>query len=231
MKRVAPFVVAAALMASVSSAQQAATDAAKGADDLVRKKGRFEENWVRPGADISRFGKLYLRQPEYEYRDVGEARGGQSTASMLRRADRPFAISEESRQRFEQTASETFAKELMRSKVFEAADSEGPGTLIVLSSVMDIVWNVPPDYTGSGDIYVSAVGEADVVFEVIDSETGVIQARFEERSRIQPQDRLYEVGSVPAYSNTAFSEVERWARLVARDLRRELEKAHEKGLN
>lgn len=231
MKRVALFVVAAALVTSVSGAQQeSAAVEVKGADDLVRVKGRFEENWLRPDADMSRYGKLDLLPPEYHYRDVGEARGGQSTASMLRGGDRPVAVSEESRQRFEQVVSENFAKELARSKVFEVVDVEGPGTLIVRGKVMDIVSNVPSDYTGSGDIYLSAVGEATVVFEVIDSETGFIQARFEGRSRIQPQDRLYEVGSVPAYSNTVYSEVERWARIVARNLRRELEKAHKKGL-
>jgi len=231
MKRVALCVLAAALMTGVASAQQeVATNQAKGADELVRVKGRFEDNRLRPDADISRYGKLNLRRTEFQYRDVGEARGGQSTASMLRGGDRPFAMSEESRQRFEQVVSETFAKELRRSKIFEVVDVEGPGTLVVGGNLMDIVWNVPPDFTGSGDIYVSAVGETDLVFEVIDSETGVIQARFERQSRIQPQDRLYEVGSVPAYSNTVFSEVERWARVVARDLRRELEKAHTKGL-
>lgn len=231
MKRVALFVMAAALMTSVSSAQQeVATTQAKGANELVRVKGRFEENWLRPDADLSQYGKLNLPQAEYQYRDVGEARRGQNTASMMRRSDQPFAMSEESRQRFEQVVSETFAKELGRSKVFEVVDSEGRGTLVVRGHLTDIVWNVPPDFTGSGEIYVSAVGEADVVFEVVDSETGMVQARFEGRDRIQPQDRLYEVGSVPAYSNTAFSEVQRWARTVARDLRRTLEKAHEKGL-
>jgi hypothetical protein len=231
MKRVALFVMAAALMTGVSSAQQeAATDQAKGADELVRVKGRFEENWIRPGADITQYGKLNLPQAEYQYRDVGEARRGQSTASMMRRGDQPFAMSEESRQRFEQVVSETFAKELGRSKVFEVVDVEGPGTLVVRGHLTDIVWYVPPDFTGSGEIYVSAAGEADLVFEVIDSKTGMVQARFEGRSRIQPQDRLYEVGSVPAYSNTVFSEVERWARTVARNMRRALEKAHKNGL-
>jgi hypothetical protein len=231
MKRVALFVMAAALMTSVSSAQQeAAIDQAKGADELVRMKGRFEENWIRPDADITQYGKLNLPQAEYQYRDVGEARRGQSTASMTRRSDQPFAMSEESRQRFEQVVSETFAKELGRSKVFEVVDIEGPGTLVVRGHLTDIVWNVPPDFTGSGEIYLSAVGEAKLVFDIVDSETGVIQARFEAQSRIQPQDRLYEVGSVPAYSNTVFSEVERWARVVARDLRRSIEKVHKKGL-
>jgi hypothetical protein len=228
MKRVALFVLAAALMTSVSSAQQgSAAIEPKGADDLVRQKGRFEENWVRPDADLSRNQKLRLQAPVYQYRDVGEAKGGRSTASMLRGGGQPFAISEESRQRFEGIVGATMAKELKRSKVFEVVDSEGPGTLTVRSNLMDIVWNVPPDFMGSGDIYLSAVGYAHVVFELIDSETGVIQARFEEKdSRIQPQDRLYEVGSIPAYSNTVFSEVERWSRAVARNLRKQLEKAH-----
>jgi hypothetical protein len=231
MKRVALFVVAAALVTSVSSAQQeSAAIEAKGAGDLVRTKGRFEENWVRPDAEFSRYGKLNLRELEYQYRDVGEARGVQSTASMMRRGDQPYAMSEESRQRFEQVVGETLAKELGRSRIYEVVDSVGPGTLFIRGNVTDTVWNVPPDFTGSGEIYLSAVGEAKVVFDVVDSETGVIQARFEAQSRIQPQDRLYEVGSVPAYSNTVFSEVERWARTVARNLRRVLEKAHKKGL-
>ena len=196
-----------------------------GVGDLVKTKGRFKETWVRPGADFSRYGSIDLR-PGFQYRDVGKPKGSRSTASMLRQGEQPYAFTEESRQRFEKVVSETFAKELSRSKVFGVADAPGPGTLIVRAELKDIVWNVPPDFMGSGDIYVSAVGQADVVIDVIDSETGVIQIRFEEADcRIQPKDRLYEVGSVPAYSNTAFAEVERWARWVAQDVRKDLEKA------
>ena len=227
MKKMALLFVAAALMTGVSSAQQeSAADAAMGVDDLVRTKGRFKETWVRPGADFSQYGKLDARRPEFQYRDVGEAKGSQSTTAMLRQGEKPYAFTEESKQRFEAVVIETFAREMRRSKVLEVVDAEGPGTLVFQARLLDVVRNVPPDFMGSGDIYVSAVGQADLVLDVIDSETGAILLRFmEPRCRIQPQDRLYEVGSVPAYSNTAFAEVERWARWVARDARKDIEKA------
>ena len=77
-----------------------------------------------------------------------------------------------------------------------------------------------PRFTGTADIDLSSVGEATFVFELIDAETGVIQARTGERTRIQAPETTYTVSRAPANSATVWSDVERWARDIARDLRK-----------
>ncbi len=74
------------------------------------------------------------------------------------------------------------------------------------------------------DVYLSAVGEGTIVFELIDAQNGLMQARVGERRNIQPpQQHSHDVFSRPANFNTVWVDVEQWARAVASDLRRELE--------
>ena len=68
-----------------------------------------------------------------------------------------------------------------------------------------------------------------IFFELIDAETGVIQARVGERRNIQnPQRVMNTVNTAPANAATVWSEVEQWARGMAQALRKELEKAKKK---
>jgi len=198
-----------------------------GADQLVKEKGRFRETWVRPDVDITQYSKLLVWQPAFEFREVGEA-GGRETTSKLLTTGGGFAIREEDRQKFAEIVSDAFVRELERSKMFQVVDEVGPDTLIVRSGVLDIVSDVPPPYTGTSDIYLSSVGQATIVFQLIDAETGVIQATAGERREIQPRGRGHMVSTIPISENTVWIEVERWARQAAQDLRRELEKARKK---
>ena len=79
---------------------------------------------------------------------------------------------------------------------------------------------------GRSDVYLATVGEATLFIDLIDAETGVIQARVGERRKIQPpgSGRIDEF-SMPTNSVTVWSDVGRWARSAASKLRRELEKA------
>jgi hypothetical protein len=198
-----------------------------GADELVQKKGAFEGLWVRPGADMAKYRKLYLWEPEFQFREGGETSAG-TTTKMLQGDAGPFAIREEDRERFKQLVADTFVAELARSKLFEVVDSVGPDTLIVRTGFLDITSNVPPNVARYGDVYLASVGEATIVFELIDASTGVIQARAAERRLIQPEARMRGVNTVPANSATVWNDVERWARDQARALRQALEKAKKK---
>ena len=164
----------------------------------------------------------------FEFREGGEARGARTTAGQLKDSGGPYVIKEESREKFEQLVNESFVKELGRSKIFELVDEVGPDTLLVRASLLDIVSNVPPNYTGTADVYLSAVGEATFFFELIDAETGEVQATVGERQRIQPPSRMYDVSSAPANSATIMNDIKIWATTVARGLRVALEKAQKK---
>jgi len=198
-----------------------------GAEDLVKEKGKFKETWLQPGLDMSKYSKLYLWEGAFDFRDVSGPSAG-ATGSILRSGSGPYKVREESKQKFEQVVGEAFAKELNRSKLFDVVDKVGPNTLLVRGAMADIVSYVPPNFTGTSEVYLSAVGEATFVFELIDAETGVVQARVAERRRIQPPGRMHEVSAYPANANTVWMDVERWARQVAQDLRKELEKAKKK---
>ena len=228
--RNAALVVAAAISAaSLLQAQEVTPGPAiTGADELVQKKGALASTWVRPDADMSRYSKLYLWQPEFQFREGGETSAG-TTSELLRGDGGPYAIGAEDEERFKQLVSETFVAELERSKMFEVVDAVGPETLIVRAGFLDIVSDVPPNVERYGNIHLASVGEATIVFELIDAATGVIQARAAERQQIQPEWRNRGVNTAPANSATVWADVERWAREQAQDLRQALEKAKKKG--
>jgi hypothetical protein len=214
-------------VAGVAYAQETTDEKASG-NEQVKVKGPFSGTWVRPDADISQYTKLYPWKSRYEFREGGETKGAKTTTEKLRGGGGPYFVREESKEKFEEIVNEAFVKELGRSKIFEIVDEVGPDTLLVRASLLDIISNVPPNYTGTADIYLSSVGEATFIFELIDAETGVVQATVGERRRIQPQTRMYDVSSAPANAATVWAEVKVWATEVARDFRKALEKAHKK---
>ncbi len=225
MKNAASLFVAIILVAGSPFAQEETTGIhITGEDDLVEEKGQFQGTWVHPDADITRYEKLYMWSAVFQFRAVDNT-GGTTTQMLRDGGSGPFTISDDSRTRFEGVVSEAIVAELGRSNTFEVADSIGPGVLLVRAAVLDIVSNVPPNVGRSGNVHLNAVGEATMVFELIDAETGVIQARVAERRRIQPPGRMNDVSASPTTSATVWNDVQRWARDQARILRRELERA------
>jgi hypothetical protein len=228
MKNTALFVFVILLIATVAHAQESPrTVEVTGADDLVKEKGYFAGTWVHPDADITQYSKLYPWGAEFQFRDVGETRSTATTSASLTSSG-PYAISDEAKAQFEEIVKESFVKALGQSKRFEVVDQVGPDTLIVRSALLDIISVVPSRTTGVHDVHLSAVGEATFVFELIDAETGVIQARVAERRRIQPKTAMGTVSTVPTTSATVWAEVKLWANQVGQDLRRELDKTQKK---
>ncbi len=230
MKKASYFLLAVTLVVGVAHGQEeAAVPEITGADDLVKEKGRFAETWIHPDADMTQYSKLYPWQSVFQFREGGKEKAG-TTIEASRGNDDRYAVNDESRAKFKELVSDTFVKVLGRSKIFEVVDEVGPDTLIVRVAMLDIVSDVPPTRPGGQDTYLSAVGEATIIFELIDSETGVIQARAGERRRIQPRSRMQGVSSAPANSSTVWAEVKMWTDQLAEDFRRALEKAHKQAI-
>ena len=225
MKKAAFLLLCGVLMGSVVYAQE---QPVTGEDDLVQEKGPWAGTLIHPDADISKYDKLYMWQGVFDFREGGAK--GSGTSAHVMRADQSgnYYIRDESKEKFKEVFSDAVVKELGRSKLFEVVDTVGPGTLLVRGGVLDIVSDVPPDATRRGEVYLAAVGSGVIFFELIDAETGVIQARVAERRNIQPQARMQQVSTVPVNANTVWIDVERWAREQARKLRKELEKAKKK---
>ena len=194
-----------------------------GSDELVREKGRFEDTSVHPDADFTRYRKLHLWIAELQFREVAAQRD--HTVGRIDNGS-AFALSNEEQERYREVVSNAFVDELGRSKNLELVADFGPSTLIVRASILDIVCHVPPPSAGDVNVYPSTVGEGTLRFELIDSETGVMQARVEERRKIQPPGRIIpDVSSVPIYRETMWRDVRRWSSEAASDLRRALGRA------
>jgi hypothetical protein len=226
-KKIVFLMLCGVLMAGVLYAQDAPVEKVTGGDELEKTKGAFAETWVRPDADISKYGKLYMWESLFKFREGGATSAG-TTMKMMSGVDSgPFAISDESKEKFKKVVTDAVVKELARSKMFEVTDTVGPGTLLVRGAVLDIVSNVPPNLSGGG-IHLASVGQATMVFELIDAETGVVQARAAERREIQPPTRMNTVNSAPVNSASVWNDVEQWARGQAQVLRKALDKAKKK---
>jgi hypothetical protein len=78
-------------------------------------------------------------------------------------------MDEETRARFEEEVSEVFAEELAKSERFTVSDTVGPDVLVIRGGMIDIVSNVPPEYVGRSEVFLSSLGEATLVLEVVDS--------------------------------------------------------------
>ena len=199
-----------------------------GEEELVKGKGRYQETWVHPDADMSRYSKLYLWDSVFQFREGGDTTTGTQIARS-RGNDGPFVVRAEDQKRFKQLVNDAMVKVLAGSKMFEVVNEVGPDTLLVRGAVLDIISNVPPNVSSTiTKVYLASVGEATIVFELIDSETGVIQARVSERRLIQPPGRMHQVSSMPTNSATVWNDVKLWANDVAQTLRRELDKAKKK---
>ena len=230
MKKASYFLLAVTLVVGVVHGQEkSAFPEITGADELVKEKGRFGGTWFRSDADITLYSKLHLWSPVFQFREGGKEKAG-TTIGASRGDQGHYEVTDESRAKFAEVVTDTFVEVLGRSKIFELVDEVGPDTLIAAVAVLDIVSDVPPTRPGSQDTYLSAVGEATFLLELIDSETGVIQARFGERQRIQPRSRMRGVSGRPANSSTIWTEVKVWAEQLAEDSRRALEKAHKKAM-
>jgi len=224
MKRLAIITAVALLAANVVTAQDEAKEIT-GADELVKEKSKlWAEVWVHPDADISNYDKLYIWQPAFQFRDIDDEQTNRTTTAMMQGDQGNFAISDEGRAKFEQIVSETVVKELNRSKQFEIVDVVGPNTLLVRGLILDIVSSVPPNVGRTANVYLSHMGEATFFFELIDAETGVIQARAGDRRYIQPPSRMNQVNSAPTTRATVWNDVEMWARDQAQTLRKALDK-------
>ena len=192
--------------------------------ELEKGRSAYKETWVLPGADLTGYSKVYLWDAQFEYRDVGDPKKYRTTMSRSSRTK--FGVSEADRAKFEETVSESFNQELARGKRFEIVDEIGPNTLILRGALLDVISYVPPESVGRTDVYLANIGEATVVIEVLDADSGTVLAVVSERRKITPPGG----GQIDQFTQrannvTITADVRRWASSAASKLRKELDKA------
>jgi len=134
--------------------------------------------WARPDFDISGYTKIWLVGAGIEYRQV-KNRG---RTSVDRTRGGPYFIDDKSRAQFEELVGKVFKEELEKIEKYELVDGPGPDVLMVRGGLLDVTSYVPPDPVGGRSVvYLSSVGEATLVLELRDSETGTILARSIDR--------------------------------------------------
>lgn len=216
-------VLALVCLGSASAQEQDESDAADRYGHLEKGKSGFRETWVAPDADFSQYDKLFLWQAEFQFRDVGPARRTRST--MMNTRQREFGINDADRAKFEEIVSDAFVKEIQKAKNFKLVDKLGPRTLIMRGAVLDIISQVPPDMVGRSEIYLSSIGEATLVMELIDGQTGAVVAVVAERRALQPPGGSLSMMSMPTNNATIVGDIKRWSRSAANRLRTALDKA------
>jgi hypothetical protein len=134
--------------------------------------------WARPDFDISGYTKIWLVGAGIEYRQVKDR--GRST--MARSQGGPYFIDDKSRAQFEELVGKVFKEELEKIEKYELVDGPGPDVLMIRGGLLNVTSYVPPDPIGGRSfMYLSSVGEATLVLELRDSETGTILARSVDR--------------------------------------------------
>jgi hypothetical protein len=182
-------------------------------DGLVEVvNARSSAAWMRPNFDLSGYKQVKLEGAGIEYRPVHRrARLGSGNA---------FPMSDSAKARLKTIVSTAFREELGRSERFELTEETGPDVLLVWGGLLDVVSFVPPTSPGRGDIFLRRIGEATLVVELRDSQTGHTLARILDRRAAEQTGGVMASNTV---SNTA--EVRRLANRWARLLRQRLDEA------
>jgi hypothetical protein len=185
-------------------------------DGLVRvEKSVVDAAWVKPDLDLTPYKKLMVASQGVTFRKL------KPVSEFEARSEDDFPVKEENKQQLTEILKEAFTEELAKNERYELVTAPGPDVLLLVGAVIDVVSNIPPDVDsakfGRGGVYLTSVGEATLVIELRDSQSGEILARAADR-RAAESPFAFEVNNV-----TAWSEVRRLARLWASLLNRRLE--------
>jgi hypothetical protein len=173
------------------------------------KRTHFDKAWASSELDLSGYDKVVLLSAGLHYRPVKDP--GRSSIAISRAEF--FPVSDRQKEQLQELAREEFAKELKKLKRFEVVSEPGPGVLAVRGGIYDIVSRVPPKTAGRGDYYLSSVGEATLVLELVDVPSNSVLARVVD-------SRTAEQRGFMAESNTVTNRAEarrvmnQWARLL-----------------
>lgn len=225
MKKMAGLALIALIALIAGCAQTAPTvqqgpDAEVTFDGLVRvDNARFNDVWIDPDIDFSRYNKVMVGEAAFEFRAVRKNASTHSRTS----SDTMFWMNDEQRERLIDTVTGVFREEIKNSVNFTQTDTPGDDVLVIVGGLHDIISRVPPDMIGRSEIFLASVGEATLVIEARDSLSGETIYRALDRRAAE------RVGGQAIRSNTVTntSEVRRLAQGWAIRLREGLDSIHE----
>ena len=213
--------------AGAAAAQNSALEEAAKKENLERvQDGPWQETWVNPDIDFSQYDKLLPGDAVFQYRDIPAPR----RSSMMSRQgsqQTEFPVPEEEQAEFQQIVGDAFRAELIKGENFSLTDTADEQTILVRGGLVDIVSRVPPQYLGANDVFLSRVGEATLVLEFVDPNTGDKLAVIMERGVIGANrgDAVLDGGAVRTTPGRIRQAVEVWATASAKKLRNVLDDA------
>lgn len=168
----------------------------------------FDLAYVRPGVQFDRYRQVVINAPELAFRTPDRSR-------------QQFPLSEEQRTRFRDMLRAQFDAELARSAELGIAAAAGADVLDLHVRVQDILATVPPRTVGQGGrggFALQALGEATLVIELRDAESGEVLARVFDRRAVQGVGMFQQDALV-----TRWEDVEELCRHWARTVRERLD--------
>jgi Protein of unknown function (DUF3313) len=161
--------------------------------------------WVKPDLDLRGYTKLMLVGAGFSYKAV-DNEGKRYIPG--RSNDTEFYITPENRARVESEMREAFLGSLEKLERYEVVTQAGPGVLMLVGGVYDVVSSVPPvnSCVGRCEVYLTEVGAATLVIELRDSMSNEILARAADRRAAESAGWPIDANSV-----TVWPEVRRLA--------------------
>jgi hypothetical protein len=159
-----------------------ATSEPTGFNELVKEKGEFKRTRVRPEADLARFTKLQPETVVLTVQDPG--RQEEPTGSLVGQGGGGGIMpSYEDLTQLKQILNEAILAGIDSNTSFELTESAEPGTLVLHAAVKEALCDRSLRIKTADGEPSPVLTEATIVFDLIDAETGVILAHFEERRR------------------------------------------------
>ncbi len=186
-------------------------DAELSYDGLYPVEGtRINKAWARRDVDLSGYKKIMLQGVGIQYRPVKKR-------ATTRTSGTAFPIPPERKKELREVLREAFVAELAKTDRFEFVSEPGPDVLLIRGALIDVVSRVPPERIGRSYVYLSSVGEATLVLELIDSQSESVLIRGVDRRAAET------MGAVRSSSVTNRAEVRRLAARWGSSLREGLE--------
>ncbi|HSN56090.1 MAG TPA: DUF3313 family protein [Candidatus Sulfomarinibacteraceae bacterium] len=183
----------------------------EGLDALVPQESGFDTTLVRPGIDVSDYKRVAAEPVELEFRELVLEESEPAVGSMIsKRIERIGRPKRKDVKKTQQAFDEALRDELRRSGRLEVVDEPGSGTLIVRPAVVDIISSELAAAGQRPDPDTPPILRGTIVFDLIDAETGAIQARLSERRGI-------DLAAGDA-GDPRFAPIVDWARSAAADL-------------
>jgi hypothetical protein len=180
-------------------------------DGLVRAKGsKFDDVWVKPGADIASYDALEIGHIRIAYKRKPKARRYSTTGHN-------FALDARQVRDLEDLLRQALTKQIEGSRSWKLAEAPGPGVLLIEPSLIDLVVKVPTNPPPNSNTYTTSAGEVTLLLELRDSETQELLARVADRREARRpgsgSQNLY--WSNPVNNRAAVQSMfKRWARIL-----------------